>query len=111
MSHIPPEVQKQWMDRWQKRRAKKDFRRFPRLLAESIKLVRETSGARFFIIVALRAASGLMSGVMLLLGRNALAAFTSTGQGALFRPLSLLGFVYGLSIIFGLIAGELESLL
>jgi ABC-type multidrug transport system fused ATPase/permease subunit len=111
MSHVPPEVQKQWMDRWQKRRAKKDFRRFPRLLMDSIKLVRATSGPRFFIIVALRAASGLMSGVMLLLGRNALAAFTGAGQGTLFRPLSLLGVVYGLSTVFGMIAGELESLL
>src|SRR5215831_11171719 len=110
MSHLPPELQKLWMDRMQKRRAKKDFRRFPRLLAESIKLVRETSGPRFFIIVALRAASGLMSGIMLLLGRNALAAFTGAGQ-AVFRPLSLLGLVYGLSAVFGLIAGELESLL
>src|SRR6516164_2547880 len=109
MSQLPPEMQKQFLDRWQKRRAKKDFRRFPRLFAESIKLVRETSGPRFYVIIALRAASGLMSGVMLLLGRNALAAFT--GQGALFRPLSLLGLVYGLSTVFGLIAGELESLL
>src|SRR5262249_47285429 len=100
MSQLPPEMQKQWMDRWQKRRAKKDFRRFPRLLADSIKLVRQTSGTRFFIIVALRAASGLMSGIMLLLGRNALAAFTGPGQGALFRPLSLLGLVYGLSTVF-----------
>lgn len=111
MSHLPPEVQRQWIDRWQKRRAKKDYRRFPRLLADSIKLVRETSGPGFFIIVVLRAASGLMSGVMLLLGRNALAAFTGTGQGALFTPLSLLGLVYGLSTVFGLIAGQLESLL
>src|SRR6266581_8533068 len=111
MSHVPPELQKQWMDRLQKRRAKKDFRRFPRLFVDSIKLVRETSGPRFFIIAALRAASGFMSGVMLLLGRNALAAFTGAGQAALFRPLSLLGLVYGLSTVFGLIAGELESLL
>jgi ATP-binding cassette subfamily B protein len=111
MSHLPPELQKQWMDRWQKRRAKKDFRRFPRLLADSIRLVRETSGLRFFVIVALRAASGLMSGVMLLLGRNALAAFTGAGQGAFFRPLSLLGLVYGLSSVFGLISGQMESLL
>ena len=111
MSQLPPEMQKQFLDRWQKRRAKKDFRRFPRLLAESIKLVRETSGPRFYVIIALRAASGLMSGVMLLLGRNALAAFTGVAQGALFRPLSLLGLVYGLSTVFGLIAGELESLL
>jgi len=110
MSHVPPELQKQWMDRWQKRRAKKDFRRFPRLLADAINLVRETSGPRFLIIVALRAASGLMSGIMLLLGRNALAAFTGAGQ-ALFTPLSLLGLVYGLSTVFGLIAGELENLL
>src|SRR5215831_9716977 len=100
MSHLPLELQKQWMDRWQKRRAKKDFRRFPRLLAESIRLVRETSGPRFFIIVGLRAASGLLSGVMLLLGRNALAAFTGAGQGAFFKPLSTLGLVYGLSTVF-----------
>ncbi len=111
MSHLPPEFQKQWMDRWQKRRAKKDFRRFPRLLAESIKLVRKTSGPRFFIIVALRAASGLMNGVMLLLGRNTLAAFAGGVQGAFFQPLSMLGLVYGVSTIFGLISGEMESLL
>lgn len=111
MSHLPPEMQKLWMERLQKRRAKKDFRRFPGLLADSIRLVRETSGPRFFAIAALRAASGLMSGVMLLLGRNALAAFTGAGQGAFFRPLSLLGLVYGLSTVFGLIANGMESLL
>jgi ATP-binding cassette subfamily B protein len=105
-------MQNDWMDRWQKRRAKKDYRRFPRLLSDSIKMVRQTSGPRFLIIVALRTASGLMSGAMLLLGRNALASFVGAGQGgAFFRPLSLLGLVYGLSTVFGLISGELENLL
>src|SRR5215831_9507087 len=112
MSRIPPDMPKEWMDRWQKRQAKKDYRRFPRLIAESIKLVRQTSGTRFFVIVALRTASGLMSGAMLLLGRNTLAAFVGAGQGgAFFRPLSLLGLVYGLSTVFGWISGQLESLL
>src|SRR5689334_22892085 len=106
----PQHVPQEWLDRWQKRQAKKDYRRFPRLLAESIKLVRQTSGLRFFIIVALRTASGLMSGAMLLLGRNTLAAFVGPGQGgAFFRPLSLLGLVYGLSTVFGMISGEMES--
>jgi ATP-binding cassette subfamily B protein len=112
MSRLPPELQKQWMDRWQKRQAKKDYRRFPRLVSESIKLVRQTSGKRFFVIVALRTASGLLSGAMLLLGRNTLAAFVGAGQGgAFFRPLSLLGLVYGISTVFGWISGQLESLL
>lgn len=112
MSHVPPQIPKEWMDRWQKRQAKKDYRRFPRLIAESITLVRQTSGKRFFVIVSLRTASGLMSGAMLLLGRNTLAAFVGAGQGgAFFRPLSLLGLVYGISTVFGWISGELESLL
>lgn len=97
------------MDHWEKRRAKKDFRQFPRLLAESIKLVRETSGPRVSVIVLLRIVSGLMSGVMLLLGRDALAAFGGAGPGGFFQPLGMLGLVYGLSMIFGLISGEMET--
>src|SRR5215471_14273080 len=112
MSRMPPDIPKEWMDRWQKRQARKDYRRFPRLVAESIKLVRQTSGTRFYVIVALRTASGLMSGAMLLLGRNTLAAFIGAGQGGtFFRPLSVLGLVYGISTVFGWISGELESLL
>src|SRR5262245_16858797 len=109
MSRVPPEVERQWIDRWEKRRAKKDYRQFPRLLAQSLRLVWETSGSLVFIIVTLRIASGLMSGVMLLLGRDALAAFFNPGQGGFYRSLGMLGLVYALSTVFGLISGELES--
>jgi ATP-binding cassette, subfamily B, bacterial len=111
MSRLPPELEQHFLDRWEKRRAKKDFRQFPRLLGEAIKLVWEMSRTMVFIIVAMRIATGLLSGVMLLLGRDALAIFGTAGRVATVESLGKLGLVFVLSTIIGLVSGELETYL
>jgi hypothetical protein len=108
MSRLPPELQQHLLDHWEKRRAKKDYRQFPRLLFEALQLVWETSRGMMLPIVALRVASGLMSGVMLLVGRDALAAFGSGGLDGIFEPLGMLGLLFVVSTFFGLISTELD---
>src|SRR5262245_5829368 len=80
MARLSPEQEQQFLDRWEKQRAKKDFRQFPKLLAHAVTLVWEMSRPMVFAIVAMRIATGLLSGVMLLLGRNAIAVFSGAGR-------------------------------
>jgi ATP-binding cassette subfamily B protein len=111
MSNLPPDVERQFLDRWEKRRAKKDFRQFPRLLFQAISLVWDMSRTMVFIIVAMRIATALLSGVMLLLGRDALAVFGNPGRIATIESLGKLGLVFVVSTIFGLVSTELETFL
>jgi ATP-binding cassette subfamily B protein len=99
------------LDRWEKLRAKKDFRQFPKLLAHAITLVWEMSRAMVFAIVAMRIATGLLSGVMLLLGRNAIAVFSGAGRVETIESLGKIGVVFVVSTILGLVSGELETFL
>ena len=85
MSSPPPDVRQQRIEQWEKLRAKKDFRQFPRLLFQAITLVWGMSRAVVFAIVAMRIASALLSGVMLLLGRDALAVFSGAGRAETIR--------------------------
>jgi len=111
MSRFSAEQQQRFIDQWEKRRQKKDYRQFPRLLKQALQLVWETSRGMMFLVVTLRIASAVMSGAMLLLGRDALAAFGGAGMNGLFEPLGMLGLLFVLSTMFGLISGELETLL
>ena len=111
MSNLPPDVERQFLDRWEKRRAKKDFRQFPRLLFQAISLVWDMSRTTVFIIVAMRIATGVLSGVMLLLGRDALAVFGTAGRATTIESLGKVGIVFVVSTIFGLVSGELETFL
>ena len=111
MSRLPPEVEQQLLDRWEKQRAKKDFRQFPRLLFQAITLVWEMSPTMVFAIVAMRIATGLLSGVMLLLGRNALAVFGGAGRVETIESLGKVGLVFVISTILGLVSGEPETFL
>src|SRR5215813_7264024 len=94
------------LDRWEKQRAKKDFRQFPKLLAHAITLVWEMSRTVVFAIVAMRIASGVLSGVMLLLGRNAIAVFSGAGRVDTIESLAKVGVVFVVSTILGLVSGE-----
>jgi hypothetical protein len=78
MARISPDVEQRLLDRWEKQRAKKDFRQFPRLLFQAITLVWGMSRTMILAIVAMRVASALLSGAMLLLGRDAIAVFGGT---------------------------------
>jgi ATP-binding cassette subfamily B protein len=111
MARIPPDVEQQLLDRWEKQRAKKDFRQFPRLLFQAITLVWGMSRAMVFAIVAMRIASALLSGVMLLLGRDALAVFSGVGRAQTIESLGKVGLVFVVSTILGLVSGELETFL
>src|SRR5215831_18883001 len=111
MARIPPDVQQQLLDRWEKQRAKKDFRQFPRLLLQAITLVWGMSRAMIFAIVTMRIASALLSGVMLLLGRNAIAVFSGVGRVETIESLGKVGLVFVVSTILGLVSGELETFL
>src|SRR5262245_47123970 len=99
------------LDHWEKLRAKKDFRQFPELLAHAIALVWEMSRTMVFAIVAMRIATGLLSGVMLLLGRNAIAVFSGAGRVETIESLGKIGMVFVVSTILGLVSGELETFL
>jgi ATP-binding cassette, subfamily B, bacterial len=99
------------LDHWEKRRAKKDFRAFPRLLLQAITLVWDMSRTTVFIIVAMRIATALLSGVMLLLGRDALAVFSNPSRVATIESLGKVGLVFVVSTILGLVSGELETYL
>jgi ATP-binding cassette subfamily B protein len=99
------------LDRWDKQRAKKDFRQFPKLLVHAITLVWGMSRTMVFAIVAMRIATGLLSGVMLLLGRNALAVFSGAGRVETIGSLTKVGVVFVVSTILGLVSGELETFL
>jgi ATP-binding cassette, subfamily B, bacterial len=107
MARISPEQ----LDHWAKQRAKKDFRQFPKLLAHAITLVWEMSRAMVFAIVAMRIATGLLSGVMLLLGRDAIALFSGAGRVETIESLGKIGVVFVVSTILGLVSGELETFL
>ena len=111
MSTLPPELERQLLDRWEKRRAKKDFREFPRLLFQAITLVWEMSRTMVFVIVAMRIATALLSGVMLLLGRDALAVFGGAGRVETIESLGKVGLAFVVSTILGLVSGELETFL
>src|SRR5262249_21696466 len=106
MATIPPDVQQQRLDRWEKLRAKKDFRQFPRLLFQAITLVWGMSRTMILAIVAMRVASALLSGVMLLLGRNAIAVFGGAGRVETIESLGKVGAVFVISTILGLVSGE-----
>src|SRR4029079_806514 len=108
MSTPPSDIAQQRLDHWEKRRAKKDFRQFPRLLFQAITLVWEMSRTMVFAIVAMRVATGVLSGVMLLLGRNALAVFGGAGRVQTIESLGKVGLVFVISTILGLVSGELE---
>ena len=111
MSRLAPGLDQQFLDRWEKRRAKKDFRQFPRLLIQAITLVWGMSRTMVFAIVAMRIATALLSGVMLLLGRDALAVFGGVGRVPMIESLGKVGAVFVVSTIFGLVSGELETFL
>src|SRR4051812_14813730 len=111
MARIPPEGEQQFLDRWEQRRAKKDFRQFPRLLVQAITLVWDMSRMTVFAIVAMRIASGLLGGIMLLLGRDALAIFGAAGRVDTIQSLGKVGIVFLVSTILGLVSGELETFL
>ena len=111
MSQLPPDARQQFIDRWEKQRAKKDFRQFPRLLLQSIPLVWTMSRTMVFAIVAMRIATGLLSGVMLLLGRDALAIFGGAGRVQTIDSLGKVGLVFVVSTFLGLVSGELETFL
>src|SRR6476646_5186615 len=111
MSRHPPGVEQQLLDRWEKQRAKKDFRQFPKLLFQAITLVWGMSRTMVFAIVAMRIATGLLSGVMLLLGRDALAVFSGAGRVDTIESLGKVGLVCVVSTILGLVSGELETFL
>src|SRR5215510_15686105 len=105
MARISPEQ----LDRWEKLRAKKDFRQFPKLLAHAVTLVWEMSRPMVFAIVAMRIATGMLSGVMLLLGRNAIAVFSGAGRVETIQSLGKVGLVFVFSTILGLVSSELET--
>ena len=111
MSSSPPDVRQQRIEQWEKLRAKKDFRQFPRLLFQAITLVWGMSRAVVFAIVAMRVASALLSGVMLLLGRDALAVFGGAGRAETIGSLGKIGLIFVVSTILGLVSGELETFL
>src|SRR6476646_6802699 len=111
MSRHPPGVEQQLLDRWEKQRAKKDFRQFPKLLFQAITLVWGMSRTMVFAIVAMRVATGVLSGVMLLLGRNALAVFGGAGRAETIGSLGKIGLIFVVSTILGLVSGELETFL
>src|SRR5215470_9907607 len=111
MARISPDQQQEFVDRWEKQRAKKDFRQFPKLLAHAITLVWEMSRTMVFAIVVMRIATGLLSGVMLLLGRNAIAVFSGAGRVETIQSLGKVGMVFVVSTILGLVSGELETFL
>ena len=111
MSRHPPDVEQQFLDRWEKRRAKKDFRQFPRLLLQAITLVWSMSRPTVFLIVTMRIATALLSGVMLLLGRNALAVFSGAGRVETIDSLGKVGLAFVVSTILGLVSGELQTFL
>jgi ATP-binding cassette subfamily B protein len=106
-----PELEQQFLDRWEKQRARKDYRQLPRLLVHAITLVWEMSRTMVFAIVAMRIATGLLSGFMLLLGRDALAVFSGTGRVETIGALGKVGVVFVVSTILGLVSGELETFL
>jgi ATP-binding cassette, subfamily B, bacterial len=108
---MPPDVEQQLLDRWEKQRAKKDFRQFPRLLFQAITLVWGMSRTMIFAIVAMRVVAALLSGVMLLLGRNAIAVFSGAGRVETIDSLGRVGAVFVVSTILGLVSGELETFL
>src|SRR6476620_1658222 len=108
MSRHHPGVDQQLLDHWEKQRAKKDFRQFPRLLFQAITLVWGMSRTIVFAIVAMRIASALLSGVMLLLGRDALAVFGGAGRAETIGSLGKIGLIFVVSTILGLVSGELE---
>src|SRR6185369_14994314 len=64
-----------------------------------------------FAIIAMRMATGLLSGVMLLLGRDALAIFGGAGRVETIDSLGKVGVVFVVSTILGLVSGELETFL
>src|SRR5215813_9881852 len=99
MARIPPDVEQQLLDRWEKQRAKKDFRRFPRLLFQAITLVWGMSRTMIFAIVVMRVASALLSGAMLLLGRDAIAVFGGAGRVETIQSLGKVGAVFVVSTI------------
>src|SRR5262245_5378232 len=107
MAKISPEQ----LERWEKQRAKKDFRQFPKWLAHAITLVWEMSRTMVFAIVVMRIATGLLSGVMLLLGRNAIAVFSGAGRVETIQSLGQVGMVFVYSTILGLVSSELETFL
>lgn len=111
MSRPPADVEQQFLDRWEKRRAKKDFRQFPRLLLQAISLVWHMSRTMVFLIVVMRIATALLSGVMLLLGRNALAVFGGVGRVETIDSLAKVGLAFVVSTILGLVSGELQTFL
>src|SRR4051812_10874530 len=111
MSRPPSERQQEFLEHWEKRRAKKDFRQFPKLLFQAIALVWGMSRTMVFAIVAMRIATGLLSGVMLLLGRDALAVFGGAGRVDTVESLGKVGLVFVVSTILGLVSGELETFL
>src|SRR5262245_58288003 len=111
MARISPEQEQQFLDRWEKQRAKKDFRQFPKLLAHAITLVWEMSRTMVFAIVAMRIATGVLSGVMLLLGRDAIVVFSGAGRVETIESLGRVGVVFVVSTILGLVSGELETFL
>jgi ATP-binding cassette, subfamily B, bacterial len=111
MARLPPDVEQRLLDRWEKQRAKKDFRQFPRLLFQAITLVWGMSRTMILAIVAMRVASALLSGVMLLLGRNAIAVFGGAGRVETIESLGRVGAVFVISTILGLVSGELETFL
>src|SRR5262245_32464384 len=111
MSRVPPELRQHFVDQWEKRRAKKDYSQFPRLLLHALQLVWESARGMVLLIVVLRVASGLMGGAMLLLGRDTLAAFGSSGPSGAYGPLGMLALLFVVSTVIGLISGELETFL
>src|SRR6476659_61203 len=111
MSSPPPDVRQQRIEQWEKLRAKKDFRQFPRLLFQAITLVWGMSRPMVFAIVAMRIAAAGLSGVMLLLGRDALAVFGGAGRGETIESLAKVGLVFVVSTILGLASSELETFL
>ncbi len=111
MASVPPAVEQQFLDRWEKQRAKKDFRRFPGLVVQAITMVWGMSRTMILAIVAMRVVSALLSGAMLLLGRDAIAVFGGAGRVATIESLGRVGAVFVISTILGLVSGELETFL
>src|SRR6478672_3362149 len=111
MSSPPSDLAQRRLEYWEKQRAKKDFRQFPRLLFQAISLVWGMSRTVVFAIVAMRVASALLSGVMLLLGRDALAVFGGAGRAETIGSLGKIGLIFVVSTILGLVSGELETFL